>query len=272
MTSTLAIVDELLEADDADQAAAGCVAILRRLLDRPMIGVYLIDGASGGPRHAATWNVSDAFATSYERAGRAIDPVLSTALRRRATTYNLSLMPLARWRRTEVYRRAAHLDRFAHVVIAPAVSGGRVTATVNVGDDEGGAPFRRAELHEVTRVSQALAVVLREHRRRAAARPAPAPAAGPVDPRLLAAAGLTAREAEVAALVAGDLTDAEIGRALHVSPHTVRQHLKSVYRKLEVRSRVGLTRRWLGADGPPKMPCPSHGSAPEAGLRSAESS
>ncbi|MBS1895220.1 MAG: hypothetical protein JST59_28295 [Actinobacteria bacterium] len=65
--------------------------------------------------------------------------------------------------------------------------------------------------------------------------------------------GLTPREREIAALVAEDMSDAEIAAAIQISPHTVRQHLKGVYRKLGVRTRVGLTRRLLagpaGRDG-----------------------
>lgn len=244
--SELGLVDELLATRGADEAADRCVEILRRRFRRPMLGVYLLED-EGRPRHAAVWGVSDVFAARYERGGREIDPVLAAAIQRRAVTYNLTLMPLAHWRRTEVYRRVAYLDRFAHVVIAPAVSGGRVTATVHVGDDDRGRPFGPAELREVAAMSRVLSVVLREHRRRAgdragATHAAPATASGP------GLTALTRREREVAALVVEELTDAEIGRALHVSPHTVRQHLKNSYRKLEVRSRVGLTRKWLAGD------------------------
>jgi DNA-binding CsgD family transcriptional regulator len=61
--------------------------------------------------------------------------------------------------------------------------------------------------------------------------------------------GLTPREREIAGLVAEDLSDAEIAAAIQISPHTVRQHLKGVYRKLGVRTRVGLTRRLLAGGG-----------------------
>ena len=49
--------------------------------------------------------------------------------------------------------------------------------------------------------------------------------------------GLTGREAEV--LLARGASNAEIGRALDVSPHAVRKHLERIYRKLGVRSRTG---------------------------------
>ena len=61
---------------------------------------------------------------------------------------------------------------------------------------------------------------------------------------------LTAREREVSELVAEALTDAEIAERLYLSAHTVRQHIKAVYRKLGISSRVALTRLVLAA--PPR--------------------
>jgi DNA-binding CsgD family transcriptional regulator len=55
-------------------------------------------------------------------------------------------------------------------------------------------------------------------------------------------ASLTARERQVARLAIKGLHDAEIADRLALSPHTVKHHLKAVYRKLGVRSRVGLAR------------------------------
>lgn len=50
---------------------------------------------------------------------------------------------------------------------------------------------------------------------------------------------LTQREVEVLRLVTGGLTDAQIAERLYVSPNTVHAHLRSIYDKLEVRSRSG---------------------------------
>jgi DNA-binding CsgD family transcriptional regulator/GAF domain-containing protein len=56
---------------------------------------------------------------------------------------------------------------------------------------------------------------------------------------------LTPREREVAALVVDGLADREIGERLYLSRHTVSQHVKRIYRKLGVDSRVALTRLLL---------------------------
>jgi len=58
-------------------------------------------------------------------------------------------------------------------------------------------------------------------------------------------ATLTAREREVATLVAMDHTDAQIAELLCLSRYTVSQYVRAAYRKLGVSSRVGLTRLLL---------------------------
>ncbi|SFO24956.1 GAF domain-containing protein [Pseudonocardia ammonioxydans] len=68
------------------------------------------------------------------------------------------------------------------------------------------------------------------------------------------AALLSPREQEVARLVALGLQDDQIAARVFLSRHTVKQHLKAIYRKLRINSRVALTRVVLDAPVPP----PSH--------------
>jgi DNA-binding CsgD family transcriptional regulator len=55
-------------------------------------------------------------------------------------------------------------------------------------------------------------------------------------------AAMTKSELAIAQLVATGLTNREIAERLFVSPHTVNTHLRQVFAKLEVKSRVDLTR------------------------------
>ncbi|MFI6582940.1 LuxR C-terminal-related transcriptional regulator [Embleya sp. NPDC050493] len=55
--------------------------------------------------------------------------------------------------------------------------------------------------------------------------------------------GLTSREVQITQLTARGLTTAEIATALFISPHTVRDHLKTIFTKAEVSSRGALVAR-----------------------------
>lgn len=64
---------------------------------------------------------------------------------------------------------------------------------------------------------------------------------------------LSPRERQIAAAVSLGLHDQQIADNLVLSVHTVKQHLKSIYRKLEVSSRVELTRLVLMRRGPDSL-------------------
>jgi two-component system response regulator DesR len=64
--------------------------------------------------------------------------------------------------------------------------------------------------------------------------PQPAPASGVL---------LSGREREVLQHVAGGATNREIAEALHLSPHTVKEHTSALYRKLDVRNRAEAVQR-----------------------------
>jgi DNA-binding CsgD family transcriptional regulator len=65
---------------------------------------------------------------------------------------------------------------------------------------------------------------------------------------------LTDTERTVAALVSEGLTNRQIADRMYLSPHTVSFHLRKIFRKLHVRSRVDLTRFVVGQrlDGEPE--------------------
>lgn len=68
---------------------------------------------------------------------------------------------------------------------------------------------------------------------------------------------LTARELDVLELLVARHTNAEIADRLFVSEHTVKNHMKSILTKLQVRSRhqaaaYGVARGWIPRKDPPK--------------------
>jgi DNA-binding CsgD family transcriptional regulator len=65
--------------------------------------------------------------------------------------------------------------------------------------------------------------------------------ASEIAPIVVKAYGLTAREVEVTRLVARGLSTDEIAATLFLSRHTIRDHLKAIFEKVEVSSRGELT-------------------------------
>jgi DNA-binding NarL/FixJ family response regulator len=56
---------------------------------------------------------------------------------------------------------------------------------------------------------------------------------------------LTPRELEVAALVCQGLRNGSIARSLRIQPGTVKTHVKNIYRKVRVRSKIAMLLRFV---------------------------
>ena len=69
----------------------------------------------------------------------------------------------------------------------------------------------------------------------------------PTAPRPAQANGLTRREIEVLALLAGGLRNKEIAEKLFVSPDTVKTHVKHIFKKLNVKRRMEAVKIGLGS-------------------------
>ena len=72
----------------------------------------------------------------------------------------------------------------------------------------------------------------------------------------LAAAGVTAREAEVLAVIGGRLTNQEIAERLCISVRTVESHVSALLRKLGLPGRPALIRLAQQLTAEPALPAP----------------
>jgi transcriptional regulator of acetoin/glycerol metabolism len=133
--------------------------------------------------------------------------------------------------------QASDRERIWHAV-AGELNGGRPDSSqLSLGSGRSIA-FRTEPVHDGPRLIGGLIRLDtrsgRAHTRSARRTRAPTPAH--------AWASLTATEQAVAEYVAQGLTNAEIAARVFLSPHTIDYHLRQVFRKLDVRSRVELTR------------------------------
>ena len=147
------------------------------------------------------------------------NPVVDRFLKTETGLYESMVVENAVWR--------AHCPRadHGHVLVGPLVAGGCLVGMVAVTRAEDQPGFAPANLAEMNRLCLFVSSRLSEF--------------GP-QPRLQS---LTDREKEIALLASQGFSNASIASDLVVSEHTVKQHLKGVFRKLEIRSRSELA--WL---------------------------
>jgi DNA-binding CsgD family transcriptional regulator len=74
-----------------------------------------------------------------------------------------------------------------------------------------------------------------------------------IAPLIVDAYGLTKREGEITRLVLRGLSTAEVSGELHITPNTVRDHFKSIFDKVGVRSRRELVGQVFTQQYQPRM-------------------
>lgn len=147
------------------------------------------------------------------------NPVMRTFLQEEAALHEAQVVDNATWRR--LCPRADH----GHVLIGPLLQGGELYGILAVTRQDTQAPFGPTELRLMNRISLYASNRLAEIQ-----------GEGEALPWL----ELSPREREVASCVRQGLRNTEIACRLSLSEHTVKQNLKSVFRKLGLRSRTEL--------------------------------
>ncbi|MDB9305769.1 MULTISPECIES: helix-turn-helix transcriptional regulator [Cyanophyceae] len=113
-----------------------------------------------------------------------------------------------------------------HVMTGPIVCDGRLVGTLNLARNQGTEAFNADDIADLSALCIHLSAKLATLRAKEAR----------ISNSLLVSP-LTARELEIAELVAQGLTNAEIGRQLWITQNSVKQALKRMFRKLGVSAR-----------------------------------
>lgn len=196
-------------------------------------GIYLYDmkGELASVDIHGIRNV-DTFVSLYQSVGKAVDPVLKYVETYHAPAHEGLFFRPDEWKRSALYQNCcAHLDH-AHLMTGPIVGNGCMTGAVYFARTWGTLPFNTHNLVELGAVCAHLSAQL------AAFKPSDAIS---LNARQL----LTARETQIATLVANGLTNAAISQGLWISENTVKQALKRIFRKLKVSNRAAMVGKLL---------------------------
>ncbi len=169
--------------------------------------------------------VSDRFVEQYEKIGRSVDPVLKYVLEYHAPAHEAIVLPAGGWKQSELYQRCCAEQDHEHIMTGPIVGRGHLIGTVHFARVGETPAFNAQDLANLGAVCTHLSACLAELRRPAIAS----------NSKLNC---LTAREIQIANLVAQGLTNAEIGAELWITQNSVKQALKRMFRKLEVSART----------------------------------
>lgn len=138
LTEMVEILGSSASVEDLEQAYLGEV---RRFIDCPAVGFYVLDPLRQEAKHFEASGVSDYFLSRYEKVGRDCDPVLQRVLEDQTAVHSGALMSVDQWRSLEVYQEVFRIHRMVHLLEAPVVYDGQVIGTLNFGGDEDSEPF-----------------------------------------------------------------------------------------------------------------------------------
>jgi DNA-binding CsgD family transcriptional regulator/PAS domain-containing protein len=158
------LLDALNASTTLDQVQDAFVTSVDGLIDVPAHAIYYLDPVSLAPLRVRTKGASDSFLTSYEDAGRAIDPVLERVALERHTVHSRALLDDHSWRGHPFYPVVAQ-GGFDSTMQAPIVVEGDLIGTLDFARRHRDGSFRAgdARLFDVVarRVSDAVARALR---------------------------------------------------------------------------------------------------------------
>ncbi|MBG0744807.1 GAF domain-containing protein [Cylindrospermopsis raciborskii LB2897] len=146
------------------------------------------------------------------------NPVGSYVVERHAPTHELLVLAPEDWKN--------FCTRHEHVMTGPIVCDGRLVGTLNFARDPGSPPFNNNDLADLSALCIHLSAKIATLRAKW----------NMVKP--MTESPLTARELEIAELVAQGLTNGEIAGQLWISQNTVKQSLKRMFKKLGVSARA----------------------------------
>jgi DNA-binding CsgD family transcriptional regulator len=242
VVALLALMRELAHTRDTVALRGAITHHLLDLFEADYLASYEWNPDAGRFEAGVYINMDPANLARYEAYYQYRDPITFKLQARRHATAVVEVMPQDTLVRTEFFNDFLSRDGLWWGMNVYAYDGPRNVGDLRLWRSRRRDNFGRDDLRLLDDVGRAFAAALKSARALTAAGTAKRLDADAFGERF----GLTRREAEVAALAAQGLGDAEIGERLGIGHATVRTHLGRVFQKAEVTSRSALAACILG--------------------------
>ena len=198
---------------------------------------YVHDKEAGADDQAIFINMDAANIASYDAYYQHRDPITARMRSSAKAIHVNQVMDQTSLERTEFFNDFLQVDGLTYGMNfharLPAAQGGTHLGDLRVWRSRRSGNFDRTDVHMLQIVGELFSErATRDLRSRQATLP--------VDPRFIERHALTPRETDVLAELCRGRRDAEIARALAISPETVRSHLKALFQKTGCRGRTAL--------------------------------
>ncbi len=234
-------LDHLTRDFDAREVRQQIGLDLLELLDADYFASYVWDAERGVFADRIALNMDPANLSSYEAYYQFHDPITFKLQQRREPTLVVEIMPQRELLQTEFFNDFLARDGLYWGVNLYAYDGDRNIGDLRIWRARWRGNFDATTLELLRVIKPVFANALRH----AVAPHGATPGGRNAAAFEAAGLGLTAREAEVGALLAEGLSDKQIARALNMAFSTVRTHVKSLFSKLAVHNRASLCRALL---------------------------
>ncbi|MDY6897513.1 MAG: LuxR C-terminal-related transcriptional regulator [Cyanobacteriota bacterium] len=171
----------------------------------------------------------DNFVKLYAQVGRHVDPVLRYVTEQHAPAHEEMVLPLGGWKQCELYQNCCAYYDHEHIMTGPIVGKGKLIGAVHFARIGETPAFNNQDIADLSsicmHISASIAALKTQQTQQHVF-------------TLSSSNLLTAREIQIAKLVARGLTNKEVGAELWITQNSVKQALKRMFCKLEVSSRT----------------------------------
>ena len=235
------IMRELAGGHASAELRLGVGSLLLRLFDAQYFASYVWDYRSHTFAQRVSINMDDANLGNYERHYQFCDPITPTLQRRRTATCVTEIISRRRLERTEFFNDFLARDGLHYGINFYAYSSGRNIGDLRIWRSRRKHDFTRRDAAILDAIGSAFTRSLLNARLRDAAPAADMDVLARVE-RAGSRAGLTRRQKEIAAAMLLGGSDRAIAEDLCISLPTVRTHIRTLYRKFGVSSRMQFAR------------------------------